>query len=211
MTVSKNPNFDPAPNFDEASFEEAIHEALQGVPIQTAVHNSALRMDEPFDAKVSPMLDEALRAPAVPVDLAHRIFASTRDQLVKANAHWTRRLGPIWLRRANAMAAGIVLAGSAAVLLVGSGILRDAHDTVTAKADIALLGEYEGMQTQLDQEILQLALKVQDVSDYTYIDTDAARTVSALEAIIPARTNSNGSTPANSQNQPGNESLNSLF
>lgn len=171
---------------------------------QTESLTSTAHMNEPFDEHVSPLLDEALRAPSVPVDLAARIFASTKHQLKQVNDHWTRRLGPIWLRRANAMAAGIVLAGTAALFLVASGILRDAHDTVTAKEDIALLGEYQGPQTQLDQEILLLALSVEDASSYTYQDTEAARMVSALENIVPA------GSPAGSSNGNDNN-INNLF
>lgn len=159
--------------------------------------------DEPYDALISPLLDDALKAPAMPVDLAQRIFASTRSHLVAANAHWTRRLGPIWLRRANAIAAGIVLASSVSLMLVASGILRDAHHTAEAKQDIAQLGQFQWPQTQLDQEILQLAVSVEAASSYTYVDTDAARTVSALEDMLG---------PAGSTSSPSNtDYYNSLF
>lgn len=172
MTPSMNPD-------EKRSQSAQAGNALLNDVLQEASH------DMPFDEQVSPLLDQALKAPAMPVDLAHRIFASTRDQLVAVNAHWTRRLGPIWLRRANAMAAGIVLASTASLFLVASGILRDAHGTVAAKQDIAQLGQYQGPQSQLDQDILHLAISVDNASTYTYIDTEAARTVAALEAIVP--------------------------
>lgn len=180
MTTSKHPQHN----------EQAPQAQQQGEPL-------------PYDEMISPLLDQTLKAPAMPVDLAQRIFASTRGHLVAANAHWTRRLGPIWLRRANAVAAGIVLASSVALMLVASGILRDAHHTVEAKQDIAELGQYQWPQTQLDQEILQLAMSVEAASSYTYVDTDAARTVSALENML---------TPAGSSPAPSNtDYYNSLF
>jgi hypothetical protein len=103
----------------------------------------------------------------------------------------TGLLGPIGLRRLHALAAGIVLASSVGILLVSSGILRDAYTTVAAKHELVSLAQYQGPHSTLDQEISQLSVRIDAASDSpSYTDSAGARTVSALETILPA-------TPAN--------------
>ena len=74
------------------------------------------------------------------------------------------RFSFVALRRMQAVAAGIVLAAYVSVLLVGSGILRDARDTAYARQDIADLSDYRGPQTAIDHEIRQIASRIDAVS-----------------------------------------------
>lgn len=150
------------------------------------------QISEAYDAQLSPLLDEALASPArheLPAGLVDRIMLQTRSRLPQAQ-RMARRLalsiGPIWFRRVHAVAAGIVLASTAALLLVASGILRDAHDTVTAKEDIAQLGQYGGFEAPIDQDIHQLAMHIDAAaaSGYSYSEADALRTVEALESLL---------------------------
>lgn len=144
-----------------------------------------------YDAQLSPLLDEALASPAAPAGLVDRIFDETRHRLPRAR-RMARRLalsiGPVWFRRVHAMAAGIVLAGTASLLLVASGILRDAHDTVTAKEDIAQLGQFASFEAPIDQDILQLAMRI-DAASGAASEADALRTVEALETLLDASPN----------------------
>lgn len=151
------------------------------------------------DRALQSLLDAALAPGAVPQGLQSRIFLQTQPILaanLAANPAQnlaasgtlertlTLRLGRIWFRRVHAVAAGIVLAASAAVLLVASGIYRDARDTVTAKQDIQQLGSYPGFETPIDQEILQLAMRIDDVAAYRQTDADAMRTIHALDSLM---------------------------
>lgn len=119
---------------------------------------------EPFDARLSPLLDEALKAPALPMGLTAEVFNQTRRKLPRPVLGV--RFSFVALRRMQAIAAGIVLAAYVSVLLVGSGILRDARATAYAKQDIADLSDYQGPQTAIDQEIRQIATRIDAVSSF---------------------------------------------
>jgi|GEM_PF-4238746 len=136
------------------------------------------------DPRLEQVLHQALRAPAAPANLAGRIFQQTRAHLPRKV--WGMHMSVITLRRLRALAAGIVLAGSAALLIEASGILRDAKYTVEARKNLVTLSRYQAPQTDLDEEIQQLAMRIEAAGKLSQQrDLATSHAVYALDTLLP--------------------------
>jgi hypothetical protein len=136
------------------------------------------------DPKLEAILSQALRAPAAPSHLARRIVEQTRHHLPRKV--WGISMSMVTLRRVRALAAGIVLAGSVGVLIQASGILRDAKYTLEARENITALSRYQAPQTELDQEIHQLAMHIDAAGTLSQQrDVATSQAVYALDTLFP--------------------------
>ncbi|MAX24656.1 MAG: hypothetical protein CMJ19_09150 [Phycisphaeraceae bacterium] len=118
----------------------------------------AQQVASPVDDELEPMLDEALTPPPVPHGLVKRIVAATRP----VGDHVIARIGPLRLRynMARYIAAAVIIAASWGIVFQAMGICTDAFHIVQATHHVSSIMKYSAPDTDIDQEIDQLANQV---------------------------------------------------
>lgn len=111
----------------------------------------------PTDPKLDALLDEALGGEQVPAGLSERIVAQTRDMLPARRTSVIARIGPAPVR---AVAAAVILAATVGVVVVASGIVRDANQVTDARQQIVAMSTYEEPTVAIDTEIQMLSLEI---------------------------------------------------
>jgi len=120
--------------------------------------------DEPHDAELEALLDEALAPEAieggVPTDLAARIFDATKGKLQKRRTI----LGRIGFGSWSAIAASWSIAGLLAVGLSTMAPPAQANPFAVIARDLRTLSDYKGPAESVDQDLASLAVQVDHAS-----------------------------------------------
>lgn len=143
--------------------------------------------ENPLDAKLDALLDEALAPGAVdaPAGLADRVFAATRGAVEARQGGVLARIGPA---RLTALAAMILLIAGAAIWLrfapaTAVETTPNSNAIARVRAELRHLSDYDGPHETIDHDLAELAIRV----DHAHRgDADASGLFEGLDEVDAA-------------------------